>query len=310
MIDSLTRILGLDLLSLFFGLLVGLAPTIGFLIVRGALFEYQEWRKRKQERRDWFDELWRTANGIQKAWHYSGARPDDEDRQRTAEEMDELRDKLSEFKRHQYATEEMVEVMKSIIERWDDSRSIIRSPHSTQPYHMRGEFLSEDAEELKELCEWERKGRVRKFIYSLPGRGRSAIKQIRIWWYQRQDEPLPYEIHRETSASLSNNEISSFIDGDAFLQVNREYGTDAVYYHSDEDKYNFFEIDADDGEIGIVDRYAGGTLLEGQLLDRLKAAESLDTIPYEDIVPDGQTLDEFEHGDGDAEEVESESEKN
>jgi hypothetical protein len=298
MVGIIDSLLGLDIISILVGVGIGLVPSLGFLILRGTLFEYQEWRKRKQERKEWFNEVWRAANGIQEAWHYSGPRPEDEDRERTADEVDELTDKLREYKRHQNATDEMVEVMKSIIERWDRSRDIILTPHSTQPYHMRGGFMSDDAEELKELAEWEQKGRVRKFIYSLPERGRNSIERVRRWWYQRKDEPIPYEIHRAIAPSLSRSQLSAFIDGDVFLRVNREYGTDAVYYDSDEDKYNFFEIDwGEDNEIVVIDKYPGGTLSENQLLDRLEAAESVDTILYEDIVPDGQSLDEFEHSD-------------
>ncbi|MCL9815182.1 hypothetical protein [Natranaeroarchaeum aerophilus] len=71
-----------------------------------------------------------------------------------------------------------------------------------------------------------------------------------------------------------------------------------VYYDEDEVNYNFFQIDSNsDGEIVVIDKYPGGTLPDGMLLERLESAESVDTIPYEEIVPDGQSLDEFEYED-------------
>jgi hypothetical protein len=67
-----------DWVSLLLGFGIGLLPSIGYLILRGTLFEYQEWRKRKQETTEWFDEVERAANGIEEAWHYSGIRPGEE----------------------------------------------------------------------------------------------------------------------------------------------------------------------------------------------------------------------------------------
>lgn len=242
--------------------------------------------------------MWRIANGIQRAWHYSGVRPEHEDRERTAEQMHELTDELKQYKRHENATDEIVEVMNSLIERWDRSRDIILSPHSAQPYHMRGGFISDDAEELKEQVNWERKGRIRKFVYSLPSRVRRGLERIRRWKYERQDRPLPYEIHQAIHPHLTNEQLSDFTNGDVFLRINREYGTEAVYYDEDEVNYNFFQIDSDsDREIVVIDKYPGGTLPDGMLLERLESAESVDTIPYEEIVPDGQSLDEFEYED-------------
>lgn len=302
-----------DLFTLGLAVLLFLGGLVGYILKRLSVFEIKERRKRKYEEKDWYSDVWRTANGIQRAWDYSGSRPEEEDRKRTADQMDELTEDLKKYKRHENATDEMVKVMNEIIHRWDDSQDLILSTHSSQPYYMRGGFISDDAQELKELAEWEQKGRVRKFIYSLPERGRDNIEGVRRWWYQRKDKPLPYEIHKAISPSLSSRQLSEFLSGDVFLRVNREYGTDAVYYDSDEDKYNFFGIDLDgDGEIVVIDKYPGGSLHESQLLDRLEAAESVDTISYEDIVPNGQTVDEFEHGTGDVgeEEVESESEKN
>ncbi|WP_152418740.1 MULTISPECIES: hypothetical protein [Halorubrum] len=298
MVDIVSSIFGIDILSLLFGVAIGLVPTIGFLIVRGTLFEYQEWRKQKQEEKEWYSDVWRTANGIQRSWHYSGVRPEDEDRERTADQMDELTDELNQYKRHENATDEMVEVMNSIIERWDGSRDIILSPHSTQPYHMRGGFISDDAEELKEQVNWERNGRIRKFVYSLPSRIRRSLERLQLWWYERQDRPLPYEIHQAIHPHLTDEQLSDFTNRDVFLRVNREYGAEAVYYDEDEINYNFFQIDSNnDGELVVIDKYPGGTLPDGRLLERLESAESVGTIPYDEIVPDGQSLDEFEYED-------------
>jgi len=302
-----------DLVTLGLAVLLFLGGLVGYVLKRLSVFEIKERRKAQREQQKWYDDVWRTANRIQKVWHYSGARPEEKDRERTAEQMENLTDELKKYKGHENATDEMIELMNEIIQRWDDSQDLILSTHSSQPYHMRGGFISDDAEELKKLAEWEQKGRVRKFIYGLPERGRNNIERVRRWRYKRKDEPLPYEIYKAISPSLSRRQLSEFIAEDTFLRVNREFGTDAVYYDSEEDKYNFFGIDSDEeGEIVVIDKYPGGTLVESQLLDRLESAESVGTIPFEDIVPDGQTLDEFEHGTGDAreEEVESESDKN
>lgn len=48
--------MGLDIISILVGVGIGLVPSLGFLILRGTLFEYQEWRKRKQEEKGWFND--------------------------------------------------------------------------------------------------------------------------------------------------------------------------------------------------------------------------------------------------------------
>ena len=296
MLDIFNSLFGLDIISLLFGLVIGLAPTIGFLIVRGALFEYQEWRKRKQETKGWYDQVERTANGIQRAWHYSGTRPEDNDRQRTAKEMNNLTEELKQYKKHQNATKEMVETINEIIERWDDSEEIILSPHSSQPYLMRGQFLSDDAQDLKDLLNQERQGRIRNFLSRITTKSRDGIERIRRWRYSRQSFTLPYEIYRELSIYLSGDQISTFNGGDDFLCINRRYGTDAVFYNRDENRYNIIEIDLDrDDDPVVVDRLEGKTVTEDMLLRRLKQAETIDTIPFHDIVPDDQSLEEFEY---------------
>ena len=304
MADILDTIFGLDILSLAFGFLIGLAPTIGFLIVRGALFEYQEWRKRKQKTKEWFNKVERTANGIKRAWHYGALRPEEKDKKRTAEEMDKYTDLLKEHRTHQNATDKMVEKMNEIIEFWDRSRSLVLMNNRSPMYLDRGERISDDAEELKEILDWERKGRVRKFISSLPKRGRSAIKRIRKRWYQRQEKPLPFEIYQEIRPYLSDTQIAEFTDGDYFLCIEQQDSTEVVFYEEiDEDgetdhKYNVFKVGADgDGGFVVVDKLQGKSVSDKLLYKRLREAESVKTISYDEIVPDGQTLDEFEHSD-------------
>ena len=176
-------------------------------------------------------------------------------------------------------------------------------------YRDRGERISDEAEELKDLLDWERKGRVQQFILSIPTRVRRRVDQVRKWWYQRKDNPLSYEVYREISPHLSADEVSAFANGDSFLEINREYSTDAVFYHIDEERYNVFEIDFDsNGEVEIIDKHTGRGLVDRMLLKRLDQAESVDTIPYDAIVPSGQSIEEFEYDTDDEVDKEVETE--
>lgn len=299
----------IDWVSLLLGFGIGLLPSIGYLILRGTLFEYQEWRKRKQETKKWFDEVERAANGIEEAWHYSGIRPGEEAKKRTDEEMEKYTERLKEHRTHQNATDEIVEKMNEIIDLWDRSRSMVLQKNRSRMYRNRRERISDEAEELKDLLNWERKGRVQRFIRSIPTRVRWRIDQVRKWWYQRKDNPLSYEVYREISPHLSADEVSAFANGDCFLEINREYSTDAVFYHTDEERYNVFEIEfGSNGEIEIVDKHAGRGLADRMLLKRLDQAESVDTIPYDEIVPSGKSIDEFEYDTDDEADKEAETE--
>jgi hypothetical protein len=71
-----------------FALFVG--ALAGYVLKRLSVFEIKEWRKRKREKKKWLNQVERTANGIQRAWHFSGTRPEEEDRERTVDEMEEL----------------------------------------------------------------------------------------------------------------------------------------------------------------------------------------------------------------------------
>jgi hypothetical protein len=127
-------------------------------------------------------------------------------------------------------------------------------------------------------------------------KARDGIERVRRWRYSRQSFTLPYEIYRELSIYLSGDQISTFNGGDDFLCINRRYGTDAVFYNRDENRYNIIEIDLDrDDDPVVVDRLEGKTVTEDMLLRRLKQAETIDTIPFHDIVPDDQSLEEFEY---------------
>jgi hypothetical protein len=82
-----------------------------------------------------------------------------------------------------------------------------------------------------------------------------------------------------------------------------------VFYHTDEERYNVFEIDFDsNGEVEIIDKHTGLGLADRMLLKRLDQAESVDTIPYDEIVPSGQSIEEFEYDTDDEVDKEVETE--
>ncbi len=297
MVGIIDSLLGLDIISILVGVGIGLVPSIGFLILRGTLFEYQEWRKRKQETKGWFDEVEQTANGIKDAWHYSGSRPGEEAKTRTDEEMEKYTERLKEHRTHKNATDEIVAKINEIIELWDRSRSLVRQKNRSRMYLSRGERISGEAKELKDLLNWERKGRVRKFILSIPTRFHRRLVQVGEWWYHRKDNPLSYVVYRQISPHISAGEVAAFANGDCFLVINREYGTDAVFYHTDEERYNVFEIDFDSNrDVEIINKHQKRGLTDRMLLKRLNQSESVGTIPYDEVVPRGQNIEEFEYG--------------
>lgn len=294
MLEFLNSLSGFDLPSILIGFGVGLIPSLGFLILRGMLFEYQEWRKRKQEMKQWFDEVERKANGVQRAWHYSGPHPGKADRERTIEEMDELTDELKTHRRHQNATDEMVETMNDIIERWDNSRGIIQTQGRKQPYLMRGEYISADAEDLKQQLHRERQGWIRGGLSKLAARTREQIQRVREWRYKRNNIPLPYDLYQELRTHLSEQSVSEFVNEEKLLLVEQEFTTEAIHYQRDENEYYPVQIDYDlQGEPVVEDKLPGKTIPEHLLLPRLREAESVDTMEYSKIVPDGQTFKEL-----------------
>jgi len=298
MVGIIDSLLGLDIISILVGVGIGLVPSLGFLILRGTLFEYQEWRKRKQEKREWFNEVERTANGIEQAWYYSGTRPEEQDRERAVEEMDELTNKLKEYRRHQNTTDGMVAKMTDIINRWDDCRHLILSTHGKHYYEMRDVYFSEAAEGLHEELNQERQGRIRGFVSMVATMVRDGIERYRRWQYSHQSLSPSYEIYRELSNHLTDNQITAFDAGDSFLLVQQNDGREAIYYDQDEDKYIPFHIDFDqDGEIVVLDKLEGLTTTEALLVSQLQDSDTVQTTSYEDIVPNGQSIDEFENSD-------------
>jgi hypothetical protein len=286
MVDVVT--LGLVVLPFFGGL-------VGYVLKRLSVFEVKEWRKRKRKKKKWYDEVERTANGIQGSWHYSGARPEEEDKERTAERMDEYTDELQEYKRHQNATDEMVETMNEIIQRWDDSRENIVSFSFSQYYYMRDIYFTEDAEHLKQLLGKARKGRIRSALSATASKLHHARERLARWWYNRKSFPLPFDLYTQVrDAGVSKQQINQFVDGDVFLDVKQDYTEELVYYERDENTYYPLHIDhGPNGDVVVVDSLSGKSLRPEMLIWRAKSTESIDTIPTEDVVPDGQSWDEF-----------------
>ena len=172
------------------------------------------------EAQKWYNDVEQTINGIQQAWNYSGVRPREEARKRTAEEMDKYTNELKNHRSHPIATEELIEIMNRIIELWDRSRDLIMTTNRSIQYDNRGERIINESEDLKELLNKEQQGRVRTAFSNIPEKARNGIERIRKLRYQPPD-PLPFEIHREMNSHLSDDHISKFTKEHAFLCLTR-----------------------------------------------------------------------------------------
>ncbi|WP_134672631.1 hypothetical protein [Halorussus marinus] len=249
------------------------------------------WPSGDGDTESWFEEVERTANGIQQAWHYSGARPEDEDRKRTVEEMDKLTDELKEHRRHQNATDEMTEVMNEIIQRWDDCRDLILSSHNTHYYSMREVYLSDDAEQLKNLIDRERQGRLRRGLSKLAVKVRNRIEWIREKIHNLRSIPIPYEVHKELKNHLSKERLSRFSNSEHYLFILGEHTYELVHYEHDEHQFNIYELRYDFRHSPIaIDLLAGWTVTPDMLLTRIDEAEMVDTIPVEFFTRSGYGL--------------------
>lgn len=287
-----------DLVTLGLAALLFLGGFVGYILKRLSVFEIKERRKAQREKQEWYDKVERTVNGIEHAWTYSGLRPEEEDRERTIEEMNKFTDELKEHRRHQLATDEMVEKMNEIIHRWDDCRHLIHSLYSSHYYNMRAVYFEESTDALHEQLNRERQGSVRSFFSALVSKIRDGIERFRRWRYSRKSPPFSVEIYRALKSHLSDDEISKVADGESFLLVRQNYGLEAIHYDRTEDRYNPFHIDYDqDGEIVVIDKLEGLTNTESLLLPQLQDADAVDTKPDDDIVSDGQTIEEFEQSD-------------
>lgn len=256
------------------------------------------WPSGDEDDEGWYDEVERTANGIQRAWHYSGARPEEKDRKRTAEEMDELTDDLKTYRRHQNATDEMAEKMNDIIEFWDDSRDLILSYSGSNPYKMRGLDFSDEADELKTILDKERQGRLRRFLSHLRVKLQNGRKWVGERIHEHRSIPLSYPVYREVRNHLSRGQVSEFIEGDCFLTVQGDGTWEAIYYHKNSDKYHPLHIDYDHkGDLTVIGKLPGLTLTDHQMKLRLQNQDEIDTIPYDSLVPGDMTFREFENSD-------------
>lgn len=262
------------------------------------IFAYLVWQVLKhlllgddEEVQRWYRDVERTANGIQQAWHYSGTRPKEEDRKRTAEEMNELTDELRKYRRHQNATEEMRQVMNEIIQRWDDCRDLILTSHNTHYYSMREVYLSEDAEQLKELLDREQRGRLQKAFSKLSMKVRNGIEWINKQIHNLRSIPIPYEVHKELRQYLSKERLSKFSNSNHYLFILGEHTYELVHYEPEVDQFNIYELRYDFRHSPIaIDILAGWTVTSDMLLTRIDEAEMVDTIPVEFFTRSGDGL--------------------
>lgn len=250
------------------------------------------WPSGDKDSEEWYKKVERTANGIQQAWHYSGTRPEDKDRKRTVEEMDELTDELKEYRRHQNATEEMREVMNEIIQRWDDCRDLILTSHGSHYYSMREVYLSEDAERLKQLLDRERQGRIRRGVSKLGVKVRNSIEWIRKKIHNLRSIPISYEVHKELKQHLSKERLSKFSTSEHYLFILGEHTYELVHYEQDEDQFNIYKLRYDFRHSPIaIDLLSGYTVTPDMLLSRICEAEMIDTIAVEFFTRSGLGLE-------------------
>ncbi|MFC7082448.1 hypothetical protein [Halorussus caseinilyticus] len=256
------------------------------------------WSSGDEDTENWYEEVERTANGIQQTWHYSGTRPEDEDRKRTVEEMDKLTDELKEHRRHQNATDEMTEVMNEIIQRWDDCRELILISHGSHYYSMREFYFSENAERLKELLNRERQGRLQRGISKIVIKVRNSVEWIREKIHNLRSISIPYEVHKELKNHLTTERLSNFNNGDHYLFILGEHSYELVHYEHDEDKFNMYKLRYDFRHSPIaIDLLSGYTVSPDMLLTRIEEAEMVDTIPAKFFTRSGYGLEALAESD-------------
>ena len=278
---------------------IGGIVVLVLLVLRVGVRE--EWFP-SQGKKDWLNKVERTANGVQNAWEYSGNHPDPDDRKRTVEKMDERVEELEKYRNHQNATDEMEDAMSEIISDWRNCRDLIASAPFTHYYSMRSLDIQEKADRLKDLIEIERQSLPQRLLNTTASRIKDAIERVRRALYNLRSKPLPYEVHKQLQAKLSDGRLQKFANGSHYLFIlNNSPDTAAsvelVSYDEEasEEQFNIYDVrhDYKHSPIGI-DTLKGYTVTIGMLLTRLDGAEVVDTIPIKFFTPSGHGLKVFE----------------
>lgn len=282
------------------GSILGWMRVLGVVVFLALLlrFGFSERWFPTQEQKDWYDEVERTANGIKQAWHYSGSRPESEDRKRTVEEVDELIDELKEYRRHQNATDEMVEKMNKIISRWDEVRENICSTYNAHYYSMRRLYFSDYTDELIDLLHQERQSTPQRYVSIFSMKIRNSIERVRRKIHDFRSNPLPYEVHQHLEKKLPADRYSKFLDGHHYLFIFGDPTVELISYDEEpeEEQFNIYQVRYDYKHSPIaVDVLGGWTVTVEMLLDRLDNAEMVDTIPIHFFTPSGSGLEVFEN---------------
>lgn len=278
--------------------IVGIVVLV-LLVSRVALQE--EWFPSQSEK-DWLNKVERTANGVQNAWEYSGNHPDSDDRERTVEKMEKRVKELEEYRNHQNATEEMEDAMNEIISDWRDCRNLIASAPFSNNYSVRSLYIDEEADRLKQLLEQERQSLPERIYNTTATKIKDIIERVRRTLYNLRSKPLPYGVHKQLQAKLSDDRLQKFTDGSHYLLVlNNSPDTAAsvelVSYdeEANEEQFNIYDVRQDYKHSPIaIDALRGYTLTIGMLLTRLDGAEVVDTIPVQFFTPSGVGLKVFE----------------
>lgn len=264
-------------------LILFLGGIVGYILQELSVFEIKAWRKDQRKTQAWYDEVERTVNGIEKAWEHYGRRASDEDYRRTTGAMNNLVDDLKEYRNHQNASDEMEDAMENIISTWtkaQDQTSKFNYDHLETRIEKQNQKLRKALNEARET----RRGVIYSTLAYKTKKSLYHLKRI----------SLPYDIYTELNQDLSKEDIKKFARGDAFLHTQGRF-TRAIYNDNDADDFKSFRITqtADDDFIftGIPDK---GPLTEDDILEQIEDTETVDTIPYRELVPEEKTLEDIE----------------
>jgi len=120
--------------------------------------------------------------------------------------MNDIVDDLKRYRRHQNASEEMVDEMNEIISIWTKAQNRA----GRFDYRSAKSRIEKHTDQLKQALHEERKGRV-EAIYS------SYSYKIGKSLYRLRSIPLSYEVYLELTQHLPKETIKEFAHGDSFL---------------------------------------------------------------------------------------------
>ncbi|WP_254544822.1 hypothetical protein [Halomarina pelagica] len=211
------------------GVLGGIVGGVASRII-GDMASYR--LKKRRNKFDWYENVQRTAAGILWEVKHSDGRSEDE----VADFVEELK----HYRRHQYATVEMVQQMAAMIEAWSDYAT---SDRTLSPSLRMRTTVCREAEDLYKETETEQKTKFQRIYVN----AKRFVVDRAYRGLQRGDPRVssacPHEYYRNLLGRISYGDFCLFTQGQAYLCDNDDDAYRYEYYEPDEQELYWCRLD-------------------------------------------------------------------